>query len=277
MIKCVSVAPLDRRAESLFPGITGLGPFSNFPKDVVLLIFDKLASIDLLGFCRRVSKSWQLFSDCLLRRDIQHVVYGKNFWEKHLGNVGEESPIPYKLIRLLHMRCPIYYRRDVRASTSHCLVWLPMTVDGFPFDFSVLQRCGMNPKKGKSIKILDPSDAKNPYEAPKYSTWIYCTQNAYSYHCTQYVYTYCDDVFFSRRDYCEKPPSFELLVCLFVRAKRLDEKGLLSDSECTLSVNYPLSIKAPLILKEERHRTLVERVMQYLVMTKVYQYCFVKL
>src|SRR5690348_15139439 len=70
-------------------------PLKELPPGIALDIFSYLNRQELSG-CHLVSKSWKALAvdKTLLWKFPPKIAVGKEQWEKYIGNVGEEPPLP---------------------------------------------------------------------------------------------------------------------------------------------------------------------------------------
>lgn len=93
-------------------------------------IFSKLSPNDLKA-CARVCKAWTpLVRDPLVRKNaiLYDTILGKAMWEKYIGNVEEEPPLPPDIFKRLTSECSLNPGKKVYETCK--VVWFPKTVNG---------------------------------------------------------------------------------------------------------------------------------------------------
>lgn len=117
----------------------------DLPKDVMVMIFDRLSETDLWR-CRRVCSQWNVIGrDEWLIRKFEYA-FGARFWYKYFGRVGIESPLPLNVRAILGGPCPFWQGR--KAHETHLLVLIPEKVNGKPFTLDSLGEMIEKPKGG---------------------------------------------------------------------------------------------------------------------------------
>ncbi len=95
-------------------------------------IFSNLSPKDLKA-CARVCKAWTpLATDPVLRKNVilHDSILGKAMWEKYVGKVEEEPPLPPDIFERLTSECSLNPGKKVYETSK--VVWLPKTVNGEP-------------------------------------------------------------------------------------------------------------------------------------------------
>jgi hypothetical protein len=76
--------------------------------------------------------------------------FGKDLWEKHIGEVGVEPPLPSNIQEILQSPCPFWPVK--RVIETHLLTLIPKTVNGKPLTLNYLQELVKQPKLGQPTK-----------------------------------------------------------------------------------------------------------------------------
>ena len=77
---------------------------------------------------------------------IQSIAFGKEMWATHLGDIGEEPPLPPDIKAILNAPCPFFPGKKV--AETHLLVLIPKTVNGKPLTLKSLGELVKKPLKG---------------------------------------------------------------------------------------------------------------------------------
>ncbi len=78
---------------------------------------------------------------------IPAIAFGKAEWERYIGDVGEQPPLPENIEEILDQLCPFsnkktskaqFWREFKRVRKEWTLVLMPQTVNGLPFNLNTL-------------------------------------------------------------------------------------------------------------------------------------------
>ena len=95
-----------------------------------------------------------------LSSKVPDMAFGKAKWEKYIGEVGEEPPLPADIDKILKDRCPFSFWPK-RIEQTHMLVLIPETVNGKPLTLQYLGELVKNPKSnGNSTHFKHPKDTE---------------------------------------------------------------------------------------------------------------------
>ena len=78
------------------------------------------------------------------------VPFGKAEWEKYIGIVGEEPPLPSDIEEILNDPCPFWPNKKVHE--THVLCLIPQTVNGKPLNLKSLGELVQKPLQGHATK-----------------------------------------------------------------------------------------------------------------------------
>lgn len=125
-----------------------------------------------------------------IRPNIPPMAFGKELWEKYLGNVGEEPPLPKDIDNIMKSSCPFFswFFSNKRVEETHMLILIPKTVNGKPLTLNYLGDLVRYPKQGKATQctyyeknIAYVDDSHNMREAksqsPQRSYWVLMTRD----------------------------------------------------------------------------------------------------
>lgn len=109
---------------------------------------------------------------------LPNFAFGKQKWEKHLGDVDIEPQLPSNIENILDSPCPFWENMKIRE--THFLVLIPQVVDGKPFNLNLLKKLIEKPRLGFPTKFGGYNcDVKEAYgNRSLLSTyWILMTYN----------------------------------------------------------------------------------------------------
>ena len=141
---------------------------SPLPVELIQKIFGYLSDQDQARascVCRDGKKCIAGLPERLLGR-----VHGKDAWA-HLGDVGEEPPLPKRIDQILDEPCPAVLGLERFGETigeTHILVLIPKTLDGDPLTLGRFKTL-LDQGKGPKIRVWFPGDNENT--SPGSSYW----------------------------------------------------------------------------------------------------------
>lgn len=114
----------------------------SFPREINLEILSYLSLRELAGCCR-LNKKWkEIASDETLWGKViaRDFAFGKEWWEKNYGDVGEVPPLPKDIVQILKSPCPYrglfwfqkWFYKETYVADTHVLVLKPKSVNGEP-------------------------------------------------------------------------------------------------------------------------------------------------
>jgi hypothetical protein len=106
------------------------------------------------------------------------IAFGKELWEKYLGDVGEEPPLPSYIQQILQSPCPFFPGKKVEE--THLLTLIPKTVNGKLLTLDSLEELVKHPKQGQATKyIYYWDDIKKEYGSQSLSSsyWVLMTRD----------------------------------------------------------------------------------------------------
>ena len=144
--------------------------------DVAGAVFSFLNMTDLER-CRKVNKEWRkIASQEVLKKKVfwNTFVFGKKKWEKYLGNIGTEPPLPPNIEEILASRCPYFPKK--RIFQTHMFALIPKTVNKQAYTLKALIDLVKEPKIG--LRHIWESFLKEHGETPiKESHWVLMTKD----------------------------------------------------------------------------------------------------
>jgi hypothetical protein len=109
---------------------------------------------------------------------VPSIAFGKELWEKYLGDVGEEPPLPSDIQQILQSPCPFFPGKKVEE--THLLTLIPKTVNGKPLTLNSLEELVKHPKQGQATQFGHLwDDIKKEYgsQPPPRSYWVLMTRD----------------------------------------------------------------------------------------------------
>ncbi|MBS0615896.1 MAG: hypothetical protein JSR58_05025 [Verrucomicrobia bacterium] len=119
--------------------------FLTNPKDVLQLSQTSKALVGLRTDAQVLKIMWQNHIT-----DLEKVVFGKEAWNTHFGDVGEVDPIPEALVKALEEPCPFIAGKKVKE--THIACWIPTHVNGTSLTLNTLGKLVQNPLQGHTSK-----------------------------------------------------------------------------------------------------------------------------
>ncbi|MBS0615367.1 MAG: hypothetical protein JSR58_02290 [Verrucomicrobia bacterium] len=115
------------------------------PKDILHLSQTCKALVGLRTDAQVLQIKWQNHTN-----DLEKVVFGKEAWNAHFGDVGEVDPIPEALVKALEEPCPFIKGKKVKE--THIACWIPTSVNGTPLNLNTLGELVQKPLQGNTSK-----------------------------------------------------------------------------------------------------------------------------
>jgi len=81
---------------------------------------------------------------------LPSIAFGKEMWEKYLGDIGAEPPLPPNINNILKSSCPFW--PDNKVEDTHVLVLVPQTVNGKPLNLKNLGELVQRPRQREATK-----------------------------------------------------------------------------------------------------------------------------
>jgi hypothetical protein len=167
------------------------------------------------------------------KSSLPAMTFGKALWEKYIGDVGVEPPLPADIDQILDAPCPFWPGKKV--SETHVLVLIPQTVNEKPLNLKLLGELVQKPLQGNTTKYnyLDLGKYIDP-AAPK-SHWALMTRDVIegtrskSYSSQQALITRYSQ---QTKAAYEVPTVLDAAVCIFMEYVRTGTR-LYSDSPRT--------------------------------------------
>jgi hypothetical protein len=109
---------------------------------------------------------------------VPSIAFGKELWEKYLGDVGEEPPLPSDIQQILQSPCPFFPGKKVEE--THLLTLISKTVNGKPLTLDSLEELVKHPKQGQATKYSYYWDGiKKEYGSQSLSSsyWVLMTRD----------------------------------------------------------------------------------------------------
>lgn len=89
------------------------------------------------------------------RSALPAIAFGKVLWEKYIGDVGTEPPLPSNIHEILQSPCPFFPGKNVYE--THLLMLIPQTVNGKSLTLNYLEGLVKRPKQGSVTQLRDYS------------------------------------------------------------------------------------------------------------------------
>lgn len=86
----------------------------------------------------------------LAQGKLPAIAFGKAEWEKYVGDIGVEPPLPGNIYQILQSPCPFQPGKTI--GETHLLTLIPRTVDRDPLTLNSLCELVKNPKQGHKLK-----------------------------------------------------------------------------------------------------------------------------
>jgi hypothetical protein len=97
------------------------------------------------------------------------IAFGKEQWAKYFGDVGDEPPLPPKILKILNSSCPIWPGQKVHE--THLLTLIPKTVNGQPLTLKTLGELVQKPLQGPPSKFQYLDLGQSQDIPPEHSYW----------------------------------------------------------------------------------------------------------
>lgn len=152
--------------------------------DVIYEIFRHLSVGDICH-ARMVCKAWSRvdWNEPRLLNVLKKLgmVFGKEEWNDHFGDVGEALRLPQDIGKILWAPSfGVEGYEGKRVWNSHLLTLIPTKVDGKPYCLNLLEDLIQSPRKGSKTKYDNyPDYVKNPYGSSCFSGshWVLMMRN----------------------------------------------------------------------------------------------------
>ena len=112
-----------------------------------------------------------------------NIPFGKEQWERYIGDVGSVPPPPANIEAILANPCPFWPNR--RVEETHALFLIPKTVDGKPLTLRLLGKLVQHPKQGPASKyreFWDQAMLEHGDTSIEAAYWVLITRNYYQTH-----------------------------------------------------------------------------------------------
>jgi len=159
---------------------------------------------------------------------LPSIAFGKEMWEKYLGDIGAEPSLPPDINAILKGPCPFW--PDKKIEETHVLVLIPQTVNGKPLTLRSLEELVQHPRQREATQYayLDLGRYTDPPAPPAH--WVLMTKDVLpgsrskSYRDQQtLIHSYRQKALY------EVPSVLDATVCIFMEYFRsrtyLYEKG----------------------------------------------------
>jgi len=185
---------------------------------------------------------------------LPSIAFGKEMWEKYLGDIEAEPPLPPNIHEILQSPCPFFPGKKV--IDTHLLTLIPKTVKGKPLTLNSLGGLMKHPQQGQATQYSyywEEIKREHGNTASTFSYWVMLTKDVIpesrskSYDAqVQLLKTYCQKAQVAY----EVPSLLETATSLFLEYLRTGSR-LYSDSpwtytRCQESVfsypSYPLIV-----------------------------------
>lgn len=131
-------------------------PVDSLIFDTAIEIFSYLKSSDFIA-CNLVYKKWNEFIredkenflwNAIIKREF---AFGKEKWEKYLGEVGEAPPLPNNIFEILKSPCQAFPGKSV--AMTHVLTLIPQRVNEKPLTLRSIENLVKKPKQGNKTNF----------------------------------------------------------------------------------------------------------------------------
>ncbi|MBS0615765.1 MAG: hypothetical protein JSR58_04350 [Verrucomicrobia bacterium] len=142
------------------------------PKDILHLSQTCRAFVGLRTDAQVLPIMWQNHVN-----DLEKIVFGKEAWNTHFGDIGAVDPIPEALVKALEESCPFIAGKKVKE--THIACWIPTHVNGTPLTLNTLDELVKKPLKGHANKfefIWLPAKTKHGDKPIEKGHWILLTK-----------------------------------------------------------------------------------------------------
>ncbi|MBS0615003.1 MAG: hypothetical protein JSR58_00435 [Verrucomicrobia bacterium] len=115
------------------------------PQDILSLSQTCKALVGLRTDTQVLNIMWQKHTN-----DLEKIVFGKEAWNSHFGDVGEVDPIPEALVKALEEPCPFIAGKKVKE--THIACWIPTNVNGTSLTLNTLGKLVKKQLRGHASK-----------------------------------------------------------------------------------------------------------------------------
>lgn len=215
-----STTPLNRSKElAVKKEDERIDHFARLPPEMILEIFSYLKNRKDLLSCTQVCLRWhQIANIDTLWKSLKppSIAFGKDLWQKFLGEVEEEPPLPRNIDQILESPCPFFKRKKVKE--THMLVLIPSTVNGKPLtlnSFSILVKNIKAGNKTRFSHLWNHVVQEYGNASIQKSYWVLMTKNVIPWSRNE---NYANqEVLVRDKDGYDVPCILDLVVCIFTK------------------------------------------------------------